>query len=266
MKEMTTLTVPGCRPPTGLMTRRSVAGSRCHCTSLPSTRTSAMSSSMALSTSSPTGSTTSTRDGDPTVEHRGREVGGQLDVVAHRARRHAAGGTGRAWGTPGSQSRRPPYRRGARPRPRAPSVRRTTARCRCGSSVPARARAPLRRRRDRQRARRRDRPRRGRVPRRARAREGLDGADRHRPGRAALPGPRHGRRDERRVGGQHDVRRRQPRRAGGVHRQGLRRRPRQRVRPRHERPRRLVPPRRAARATRRPGAASSSSRPTPSAR
>ena len=35
-----------------------------------------------------------------------------------------------------------------------------------------------------------------------------------------LPGARLGRRDERRLGGQHDVRRRQLRRAGGLHRQG----------------------------------------------
>ena len=37
---------------------------------------------------------------------------------------------------------------------------------------------------------------------------------------APLRRPRHGRRDERRVGGQHDVRRRQPRRPGRLHRQG----------------------------------------------
>ena len=54
------------------------------------------------------------------------------------------------------------------------------------------------------------------------------------------------RRDERRLGGQHDVRRRQLRRACGLHRQGLRRRPRGRLRARPQRRRRRLPPRRAA--------------------
>ena len=79
------------------------------------------------------------------------------------------------------------------------------------------------------------------LPRPPRARQGLDAADRRRARPAPLRGPRHGGRDERRIGGQHDVRAGQPRRPRRVHRQGVGRRARQRVRPRPQRRRRGVP-------------------------
>ena len=76
---------------------------------------------------------------------------------------------------------------------------------------------------------------------RARPREGVDDAGRHRPGVGDLPGAGRGDRDERRLGGQHDVRRRLVRGHGGIHRQGQRRRARQGVRSRLSRRRRAVP-------------------------
>ncbi len=59
-----------------------------------------------------------------------------------------------------------------------------------------------------------------------RPRQGLDDAGRDRASRRAVPRARLGRGDERWVGGEHHVRRRQLRGAGGVHRQGERRRAR----------------------------------------
>ena len=66
---------------------------------------------------------------------------------------------------------------------------------------------------DRQRAGRRAQPRGRRVPRRARPRQGLDGPDRHRPGRAAVRGDGPGDRDLGRLRRQHDGRHRVVRRA-----------------------------------------------------
>ena len=107
------------------------------------------------------------------------------------------------------------------------------------------AASPLRRRRHRQRPRRRHRPRRRLVPRSSTqlVKGSMTLIDTERA-RRALPGARVGGRDERRVGGQHDVRRRQLRRTGGLHRQGHRRRARRGVRPRPARRRRGVPARR----------------------